>query len=339
MNVYENFKVLLPANLLACLTAIAYATSASAQSVPNQADSINASATLSSAQFAPALQPDPDPPAAAVPLGSAAIAATNAGALSASELAKEISNPVTNLWQLQFQFNNDKLESRALDPFSGRWVNNLYFQPVLPVSLTKDLNLVTRPVFTLYQSVPYPTATGSIERTTTLGDTILATVLSPANTEPWIFGAGPTWIFPTAHSDLTGQGKWQVGPAVGGGYITSKFMVAALAQQWWSFAGNEDRKHTNQVSVLPLIYRFWGEGWSVGYSGNITADWTARGRDVWTAPIGVSVGKVIKLGILPVQIQLGGQYFAASPVGGPKWNVQLQITPVIPKLIQKTLFP
>jgi len=342
MRVYENIKALLPAgigNVLACVTVISCATSASAQSEPNEADSINASATLSSAQFAPAPQPDGGPPAAAVPLGSAATAAANAGALSASELAKEISNPVTSLWQLQFQFNNEKLESRTFDPLSEKWVNNLYFQPVLPVSLTKDLNLVTRPVMTLYQSVPYPTASGSIERTTTLGDTVLATVLSPAHTEPWIFGAGPTWILPTAHSDQTGQGKWQLGPAVGGGYITNKFMVAALFQQWWDFAGSADRKHTNQLNILPLVYHFWGDGWSVGYSGNILADWTAPGRDVWTVPIGASIAKVIKLGILPVQIQIGGQYFAASPVGGPKWNVQLQITPVIPKLIQKTLFP
>ncbi len=344
MSVYEHIKARPPAgigNLLAFVTVIACATSASAQSVLNEADSMSASATLSSAQSAPAPtapKPNPDASAAAVPLGSAATAAANAGALSANELAKEISNPVTSIWQLQFQFNNEKLESRSLDPLSGKWVNNLYFQPVLPVSLTNDLNLVTRPVMTLYQSVPYPTATGSVQRTTTLGDTILATVLSPAHTEPWIWGVGPTWIFPTATSDLTGQGKWQVGPAVGGGYITSKFMVAALVQQWWSFAGDADRKRTNQMNVLPLIYSFFGEGWSVGYSGSILADWTARGSDVWTVPLGLSIGKVIKIGILPVQVQVGSQYFVEKPQGGPKWNFQLQVTPVIPRLITKTLF-
>jgi len=334
VSVYEHIKVLLPAgigNLLAFVTVIACATSASAQSVPNEADSISASAALSSAQSTPAPKPDRDPSAAGTPEGSSS-------ALSASELAKEISNPVTNLWQLQFQFNNEKLESGNFNPESGKWVNNLYFQPVLPVSLTNDLNLVTRPVITLYQSVPHPTATGSSERTTTFGDMILAQVLSPANTEPWIWGVGPTWIFPTAGSDFNGQGKWQVGPAAGGGYITDKFMIAALVQQWWSFAGDADRKHTNQVSILPLVYRFFGEGWSVGYSGNILADWTARGGDVWTVPIGLSLGKVIKLGILPVQVQIAGQYFAHRPEGGPEWNVQLQLTPVIPKLIQKTLF-
>jgi hypothetical protein len=113
-------------------------------------------------------------------------------AMSANQLAKEISNPVTSLWQLQFQFTNVKLENESFSPVSGKWVNNLYFQPVMPVSLTEELNLITRPAISLYDSVPHPTRTGGIGRTTTLGDTILALVLSPAHTEPWIWGAGAT---------------------------------------------------------------------------------------------------------------------------------------------------
>ena len=260
-----------------------------------------------------------------------------AAALSASELAKEISNPVTSVWQLQFQFNNVKLESSDT-PVSDEWAYSLYFQPVLPVSLTEDWNLVTRPVFTLYNSLPYPTGPFTSDRSTEFGDTILATVFSPADTEPWIFGIGPTWIFPTAGSDQTGQGKWQLGPAIGGGYITDKFMIAGLVQQWWSFAGDEDREATNQMNVLPLIYRFFGDGWSVGYSGQILADWNAASDERWTVPLGASVAKVVTIGKLPVQFQVAGQYFVEKPTGGPEWNIQLQVTPVIPRLINRTLF-
>ena len=259
-------------------------------------------------------------------------------ALSANELAKELTNPVTSLWSIQFQFNNAKLEYRDFYPASGKWLNNLYFQPILPVSLTKDLNLITRPIITDYASVQRPTATGGTTRTTSFGDMVLAQVLSPAHTEPWIFAAGPTWIFPTAGSDFTGQGKYQVGPAVGGGYITNKFMIAAFAQQWWSIGGDPDRQDTSQANILPLIYSFFGDGWSVGYSGNILADWRAPSRDIWTVPVGLSLGKIVKFGKVPVQIQIGGQYFAVRPLGGPEWNVQLQITPVIPRLIKKPLF-
>ena len=249
---------------------------------------------------------------------------------------KEINNPVTSLWQLQFQFNNLQLESGDFYPESGKWVNNLYFQPVLPVNVTNDLNLITRPVMTLYQSEPHPTLTGGNERTTAFGDTVLAQVLSPAGLDPWIVAAGPTWIFPTAGGHL-GQGKWQVGPAVGGGYITNQFMLAAFAQQWWSFAGDSNRKSTNQINILPLAYYFFGDQWSVGYSGNVLADWKQAGNDAWTVPIGLSIGKVVQLGQFPVQIQIAGQYFAERPPGGPKWNFQFELTPVIPRLI-KSLF-
>ena len=125
-------------------------------------------------------------------------------------MAKEITNPVTSLWQLQFQFNNVRLESADVSPVSG-WVYNLYFQPVMPVSLTKDMDLITRPVITLYNSVPVPTGPDSSDRKTTFGDMILAQVLSPAGTEPWIFGVGPTWIFPTAGSDLPAKVSGRLG--------------------------------------------------------------------------------------------------------------------------------
>ena len=313
MRVYEQSNTPPPAGIgkllpgKICVTALAFASAI-------------AWATSASAQ-------------AAVSVGSSERSSSTP---SGNELVKEINNPVTSLWQLQFQFNNYKLESGDFNPESGKWVNNLYFQPVLPVSLTKDLNLITRPVMTLYQSVPHPTLSGGNERTTAFGDTVLAQVLSPAGLDPWIFAAGPTWIFPTAGGHL-GQGKWQVGPAVGGGYITNQFMLAAFAQQWWSFAGDSSRKSTNQINILPLAYYFFGDQWSVGYSGNVLADWKQAGNDAWTVPIGLSIGKVVQLGQFPVQIQLAGQYFAERPPGGPKWNLQFELTPVIPRLI-KSLF-
>jgi hypothetical protein len=285
------------------------------------------------AESSSAQPPSSDEPAPRQP-SSEVLSASD---LTDQQLAKEISNPVTDLWQLQFQFNNLQLESSDT-PLSEKWVNNLYFQPILPVRLTEKVNLITRPVLTLYNSVPVPTGPSTTDRQTELGDTILAQVFSPAGTEPWIIAAGPTWIFPTAGSDETGQGKWQLGPAVGGGYITDEFLAGALVQQWWSFAGDDDRKNTNQMALLPLFFRFFEGGWSVGYSGQVLADWNAPSGERWTVPLGVSLGKIVKVGILPVQLQLGAQYFVERPTAGPEWNVQLQITPVIPRLIKRTLF-
>jgi hypothetical protein len=331
---------------LAFAPLVAWSTSTTAQSVPNKAALISTSWTLSAAQPGPnetdsrntpdAPSSEQAPPAAQP--GSTSAAAANSAAGSGNDLAMKMTNPVTDLWMIQFEFNNYKLEKDPLSPVSGKWVNSLYLQPVLPVSLTKDVSLITRPVMTIYQSVPYPKGPGQTGRKTDFGDLILAQVVSPKLPQPWIFAAGPTWIFPTAGSKLIGQGKWQLGPAVGGGVVTPKYMIAGLVQQWWSFAGKSDRKDTSQMAILPLVYAFWGEGWSVGYSGQMQVDWKARHGNRWTVPAGLALGKVVKFGILPVQIRAGAQYIPISPEFGPKWNFTLQITPLIPRLIKNPIF-
>ena len=67
------------------------------------------------------------------------------------------------------------------------------------------------------------------------------------------------------------------------------------------------------------------------------ADWKKSSDERWTVPAGLSLGKVVFFGRLPVQFQVAGQYFVEKPTGGPEWNFQLQITPVIPKLVNKNL--
>ena len=47
-----------------------------------------------------------------------------------------------------------------MGPRKAYWNSNLNFQPVLPVALTKDWNLITRPVMTVFNSVPYPDTFG-----------------------------------------------------------------------------------------------------------------------------------------------------------------------------------
>jgi hypothetical protein len=186
---------------------------------------------------------------------------------------------------------------------------------------------------------PHETARGEFEHTAGFGDITLVELLSPAHSGKWILGAGPTFIFPTASSDFTGQGKWQVGPAFVVGYLSKEFIVGVFPQQWWSFAGDSSRPDTSQMNLQPFFSWFLGEGWSVGYSGNILANWKASSNNVWTVPIGVAVGKVLKLGKLPVKIQLAGQYMPIRPDNvGQEWNIQLQLTPIIPKLIKEPLF-
>ena len=141
-------------------------------------------------------------------------------AQSLTEVSKQLANPVTSFWSLQFQQNNYLLNN------PDRYSPNLQFQPVLPISLTGDWNLITRPVIPLFVSQPHQVLAGSplkmeSETTTGFGDMILLEMLSPSPSIAgnWLLGAGPTIVFPSASTDLTGQGKWQAGPSVVVGYL------------------------------------------------------------------------------------------------------------------------
>jgi len=261
---------------------------------------------------------------------------------SLTEINKKLTNPVSDLWSIAFQQNNYMLDMGAGQP--DHWNSNLNFQPVLPIALTSNWNLITRPVMTLFNSVPHPDPNNpaDIGRTTGFGDTVLMELVSPSPklVGNWLLGVGPTFIFPTASTTHTGQGKYQVGPAAIVGYLSKKWILGALLQNWTSFGGSGNRPNTNQMNLQPIAAYFLPGGWSIGYSGNILANWKAdKAGDVWTIPLGLSVSKVVKFGKLPVRFALAGQYMVHHPdTFGPKWNIQLMVVPVIPKLIKGNLF-
>ncbi len=261
---------------------------------------------------------------------------------SSTELNKQLTNPVSSLWSLQFQQNNFRV-----DPGEGegnRWSSNLLFQPVLPVAISDDWNLITRPVIPLFVSTPRPDPEPgdptNVGRSTAFGDITLLQLVSPSPklAGNWLIGFGPTWIFPTANSDFTGQDKYQVGPAALVGYLSEKWILGGLFQNWWSFGGSDQVPAVAQMNFQPVAAWFLKGGWSVGYSGNILANWKNSAGSDWTVPIGASVAKVVKLGKLPVRFALGVQWMAVQPdLYGQKWNFQLAVTPVIPKLIRGNL--
>lgn len=270
---------------------------------------------------------------------------------SATEVSKQLSNPVSELWSITFQQNNFRLKYQLPGNFEDartgntddgeRWSSNLLFQPVLPIAISDEWNLITRPVIPLFVSQPHPTRSLDVDRTTAFGDITLLNLVSPSSglVGDWLLGVGPTWVFPTAASDYTGFGKYQVGPAALVGYLSKKWIAGALVQNWTSFGGSDTREQTNSMNLQPIAAYFLRDGWSIGYSGNVLANWKESGGDVWTVPIGVGISKVVKLGgKLPVKLMVAGQYMPIHPDQfGQKWNVQLVMTPVLPKLIKGNL--
>jgi hypothetical protein len=250
---------------------------------------------------------------------------------SLTEVNKELSNPISSIWAIAFQENTYWLNRPERNNI------NFQFQPVLPVSLTDNWNLITRPVVPLLNSNSYLNQSGNLHRVTGFGDTVLVSMLSPTDrlVGNWLIAAGPTFIFPTATNTRLGQNKWQVGPAGVVGYLGEKYIVGVFPQQWWS-VGGAGSNTISQFNCQYFVSYFLRDGWSVGTSPNILVNWYVRkSANMLTFPIGLSVSKVQKIGILPVRFALQGQYMPVHPNAfGQKWNLQVIVSPVIPKLIK-----
>jgi hypothetical protein len=257
---------------------------------------------------------------------------------SLTEVNKELSNPISSIWSLTFQQNTYWLTMPG--EAQDRNQVNLQFQPVLPVALTPNWNLINRPVLQPLLSAPYINRGGNLHRVTGFGDTIFVTMLSPSDklVGNWLLAAGPTFIFPTASNSRLGQNKSQLGPGGVVGYLGEKFLAGIFPQQWWSVGG----PGSNTVSQLNLQYfvsYFFAKGYSISTSPNMLVNWYApKGQNMLTFPIGLGVSKVQRLGILPVRFAVQGQYMPVHPDAfGQKWNIQVTVAPVIPKLIKGDL--
>jgi hypothetical protein len=257
---------------------------------------------------------------------------------STADVSKQLNNPVADIWALNFQFNRYYLQGEATDRTREQDVMN--FQPVLPIHLTKEWNLITRPVFPyLFSSPDFEPGDGWDDKSG-LGDIALVSLLSPAKlTSGFIWGAGPTFIFPTATNDALGQGKYQAGPAAVGLYMGKEWVFGSLIQQWWSFAGDGDRESTNQANIQYFIQYLFGDNWQVGMAPNILIDWKADQEDRFTVPVGLGIGKLVRIGRLPVKFTAEVDYMVVHPDDfGQHWDVRFQVIPVLPALIKETLF-
>lgn len=112
----------------------------------------------------------------------------------------------------------------------------LNIQPVIPIKLSENWNLITRIIQPIVWQ-PYPNQNTGGEYG--LGDMNPSFFLSPAKPNKLIWGAGPTMVIPTETSTITGQSK-----------LGSSIVLLAQPPHWtldvlvndvWSVAGFEHR--------------------------------------------------------------------------------------------------
>jgi hypothetical protein len=241
---------------------------------------------------------------------------------SESDLAKATQNPVSDLISLPFQ-NNTNFNFGPAD----KTQNILNIQPVWPISLTENWNLITR---TIVPVTSQPPLADEQDRTTGLGDTTFTAFMSPKEPGKVIWGAGPVFLLPTATDDVLGSDKWGVGPSAVLLTMPGNWVIGSLFSNVWSVGAPGD----NDVNVFTwqyfINYNMPG-GWYLTLAPIITANWEADSGNRWTVPFGGGVGKIFRVGNRPMNGQISAYYNVAKPDSGPDWQLRLQLQILFPK--------
>ena len=239
----------------------------------------------------------------------------------AAELAKKLANPIASLISVPFQNNTDY----GIGDWQGtRTTMNI--QPVAPISITKDINLITRmvlPVVTQYNI----TAPG--EKQSGLSDAVVSGFFSPVNSEKMTWGVGPALLLPTGTNDYLTTKKFGMGPTAVALKQTNGWTIGGLINQIWSVAGNSDRPDVSQMFVQPFLVYNWKTGAGVGANMEWTQNWKTSTSTVWLNP---TFSAVTALGKQKTQFVVGPRLNLAAPDGGKAdWGWRAVLIFLFPK--------
>jgi hypothetical protein len=265
-----------------------------------------------------------DPPPAK-PAATDSSAAKPKAALSATELAKQTQNPVADLISVPFQFNT-YFETGPL----GRTQNVLVIQPVIPIHLNEDWNFIARPIIPIIDSAPMFEGQ---DRNTGLGDIQFEGFFVPKAKVlgDWTLGIGPVMQFPTntGPDGRYGNDNWAAGPALLLMQGKGHWVFGGLFTQLWSYAGSDDE--INESNFQPFVNYNLKDGWYLHSDPTFKYNWSADSSEAWTVPVGGGLGKVVKIGKMPVNLRLASYYFAEAPRTGSDWQLQFQVQLLFPE--------
>jgi hypothetical protein len=249
-----------------------------------------------------------------------------------AELAKKLQNPVANLISVPLQSNwdfgieaPDEVKKIPGLHFRDAYRYTLNVQPVIPISISKDWNVIIRAIVPLIHA---ESPVKELDDSEGLGDIVNSFFFSPKapTSGGWIWGVGPVFLYPSGTDGLSAR-KWGAGPTAVLLKQESGWTYGILANHIWSFSGPGE-SDISTTFLQPFVGFTTKTFTTFTLNTESTYDWE---NSQWTVPINLMVAQLLKIGGHPIQFQVGGRYYADKPDGGPDLGLRFAVTLLFPK--------
>ena len=243
---------------------------------------------------------------------------------SDAELARKTQNPIAAMISLPLQLNYDKNIGPVRD--GNKTVLNV--QPVIPFSISKDWNLISRTIVPLIDQHDVVPGAGDQSG---FGDITQSFFFSPKepSASGWIWGAGPVLLLRTGSSDLTAH-KWGLGPTAVVLKQDKGWTYGMLANHISSAGGSDQAPDISATLLQPFLSYTNKSFTTYGISSESVYNWKSN---EWSVPLNLTASQLLKIHGQPVTLLAGVRYWADSPNGiGPTgWGFRLAVTFLFPR--------
>jgi hypothetical protein len=282
--------------------------------------------------------------------------------MTADEIAKELSNPVTALRSI---FND--FEYRTFDgelPGSGDQTSWIYLlTPSIPFKLANGKNILLRATIPFYLNQPvWETWVGhpiwEVDRSYAdwllrqspqvtddsgrffrghdhLADVTFDAAYGGVSDGGFISMFGIAGVLPSSQDVSASRDQFLLGPEVVLGKSADWGVIGAWATHLMRVSG-ENSFDTNETTIKLFFAYGLGNGWQIISNPTILYDWEADSGNELLLPIGGGVSKTAWFGHKPVKFEMELQKYIETPDRfGPEWLFTFSITPVVSHLYRK----
>lgn len=248
---------------------------------------------------------------------------------SNSDIAYEMTNPLSDLQLVSLQWNHD----RGLGVNQAGTDQTLQFGPRFKTDVSADWNAITR---VKVNGVKVQNVNGI--NNAGMGPTQIETFFTQKSDKTGVWGAGPFIQAPAGQSGDFGSRQW--GGGIRAVYVTKPkpWTFGLLTYQSWNLGGpagagtykSPSTGTTNVFSAWPFMAYVTDDAWVYSLDSESSYNYDAR-RTV--NPINAGIGKVVRIGEIPVEFSVGARYVASGyPAtlqypGTPRgWGARAQLT-------------